>query len=271
MSIEVRNVVYEYRDGTRALQGAELTIQPGERVAIIGQNGAGKTTIAKMMNGLLKPTHGDVRVDGVSTKDTTTAQIARRVAYVFQNPDDQLFKSRVYDEIEYLGKVLSIPPGEVEEKVAEVAALAGVDEYMDQNPKDLPLAIRKFVAIAALLMGRADYVVLDEPTAGLDSIGGLKLVRIMEKLTADHVAIVAICHDMRFVIEHFDRVIAMANGKVVGTGTPVDIFADDGVLSQCAVKRPEATQLARELGLPPHMITLDDVRQRLAAMSQNSE
>lgn len=271
MSIRFEGVEYAYRDGTKALNGVDLEIPTGARVAIIGQNGAGKTTTAKLMNGLLKPTSGTVTVDGKATTATTTAETARIVAYVFQNPDDQLFRNRVEDELAYVGKIRNLDVDSIHSEVARVAALVGVEEYMDANPKDVPLAIRKFIALGALLVGRPTYLIMDEPTAGLDRPGGERLVRIMDELTTSGTGIVTICHDMRFVMNNFTHVIAMAQGAVVAIGTPEHIFADDAVLAKCAVQRPEAAQLANDLGLPPSVFTLESVRAELERSSFQSE
>lgn len=260
MTIRFEDVGYRYRDGTQALKGVDFEIAPGARVAIIGQNGAGKTTAAKLMNGLLKPNSGVVTVNGTSTTTVTTAQIARTVAYVFQNPDDQLFRGRVDDELAYVGKIRGMDPSQIETTVARVAELVGVESYMESNPKDVPLAIRKFVALGALLVGRPAYLIMDEPTAGLDQPGGSRLIRIMDELTGSGTGIVTICHDMRFVMENFTSVIAMAQGSVVATGTPEQIFSDDSILARCAVQRPEAAQLAHELKMPSRIFTLDDVK-----------
>ncbi|PCC48817.1 energy-coupling factor ABC transporter ATP-binding protein [Brevibacterium linens] len=263
MTIRFENVSYSYRDGTQALEAIDFEITPGARVAIIGQNGAGKTTAAKLMNGLLKPTSGIATVNGTSTTTATTAEAARIVAYVFQNPDDQLFRGRVDDELAYVGKIRGMESDQIETEVARIAELAGIEDYLESNPKDVSLAIRKFVALGALLVGKPAYLIMDEPTAGLDQPGGARLVRIMDELTSSGTGIVTICHDMRFVMENFTSVIAMAQGSVIATGTPEQIFSDDSVLAQCAVQRPEAAQLAHELHIPPHIFTINDVKATL--------
>ncbi|KRC58562.1 hypothetical protein ASE14_18500 [Agromyces sp. Root81] len=259
MPIELYRAAFAYPDGSPALSSVTLRVGDGERLAIVGQNGAGKTTTVKLMNGLLKPTHGEVRVDGVLTTDRTTAQIARIVGYVFQNPDDQLFASDVRTEIEYLPRHLGWPDEMRTERVERAIDITGIRPHLDANPKDLPMAIRKFVAIAAVLVGACRYIVLDEPTAGLDA-RGLDLLRSMlDHLRDDGTAVVTITHDMRFVIDTFDRVVAMADGTVIADGRCADVFADDEVLHRARIKRLIVAQIARDLELSRTALTVDDV------------
>lgn len=259
MPIELRKAGYAYPDGTVAVGAVDLRIGDGERVAIVGQNGAGKTTTVKMMNGLLKPTAGEVLVDGVPTAGRTTAQVARDVGYVFQNPDDQLFAADVRSEIEYLPRYLRWDESKRDDRVARAVELTGIGEHLDTNPKDLPTAVRKFVAIAAILVSECRYVILDEPTAGLDSVGLAQLTRMLDRLREDGIAVVTITHDMRFVVDTFARVVAMANGGVIADGPREAVFCDDSVLERSRIRRLEVAQLAKDLALSDTAVTLDDV------------
>lgn len=259
MPIEVRDAAFTYPDGSVALTKVDLRIIDGERVAIIGQNGAGKTTAVKLLNGLLKPTRGEVLVDGVTTAGRTTAQVARTVGYVFQNPDDQIFANDVRSEIEFMPRYHRWPAAKRASHVERAIELAGVAPYLESNPKDLPPAIRKFVAIAAVLAGECRFVILDEPTAGLDQRGLELLSGMLDRLGEDGVGVVTITHDMRFVVEAFPRVVAMADGTVVADGSCAEVFADDEVLRRARVKRLGVAQLARDLELSTTALTIDDV------------
>lgn len=259
MAIELRDVAFTYPDGSVAVSGVSLRIDDGERVAIVGQNGAGKTTTVKLMNALLAPTSGEVLVDGESTAGRTTAQVSRLVGYVFQNPDDQLFSADVRSEVEYLPKYLKWSDEKREERVERAIELTGIREHLDTNPKDLPTAIRKFVAIAAVLVSECRYIILDEPTAGLDSRGIALLHRLLDSLEAEGIAVVTITHDMRFVIDGFRRVVAMAQGAVVVDGPLAAVFCDDDVLDRARLRRLDVAQLARDLNLSRTAVSLDDV------------
>lgn len=249
MSIVLDDVTFRYPDGTLAVDGVCMQVSSGERLAIVGQNGAGKTSTVKLMNGLLRPTSGTVSVDGVDTATQTAATTARTVAYVFQNPDDQIFGADVLGELEYMPRYLGWSKDRTRERVVRAAGMAGIGHFLHDNPSDLPFAIKKFVAIGAVLVGEPGYVILDEPTAGLDSRGVALLNRLIGQLEDEGVAVVTITHDMRFVADSFPRVIAMANRKVMADASSESVFAQDEVLRESRLHRPEAAQLARDVGL----------------------
>jgi energy-coupling factor transport system ATP-binding protein len=259
MAIAFSHVSFAYPNGALAVDDISFAVKEGERVAIVGQNGAGKTTTVKLMNGLLKPTAGTVSVDGVVTRDRSTASIAETVGYVFQNPDDQIFASTVRAELEYMPRYRKWDDGKREERVARAARLAGIEAYFDNNPNDLPLVIRKFVAIAAILVGECKYLVLDEPTAGLDRPGQRRLAGLIDELEAQGVSVVTITHDMRFVAKTFKRVIAMANCRIIADGSCASLFASDDLLRKASIRRPELAQLAKDLGLSDTAYGLDEI------------
>lgn len=141
MSIEFKHVSFQYPNGFLANEDLSVVIKEGETVGIIGQNGAGKTTAVKLMNRLNKPTKGDVIVDGVNTKERTTAQIAKTVGYVFQNPDDQIFNQTVIKEVEYMLKKMKLPEEEIINRTEYALKLTGLLDAKEKNPFDLPLPI----------------------------------------------------------------------------------------------------------------------------------
>lgn len=257
MGIVVKNVVFNYPDGFCAIDDVSLTIQTGEKVAIIGQNGAGKTTLVKMMNNLLRPTKGTVYVDEIDLKTLTTAQISKKVGYVFQNPGDQLFNRTVFDEIAYNPRYNKLPQEEVKARVEDAAEVCGITEYLNVNPYDLPFAIRKFVTIACVIAMGSDYVILDEPTAGQDLDGLVLQSKIIDTLIKRNKTVIIITHDMDFVIENFDRIIVMANKKIVTDSTVYDVFWDFDILKKANLKQPHISRLAYELSLPK-VISIDD-------------
>lgn len=255
MSIELKHAGFAYPDGFVANKDLNLTIQPGERLAIVGQNGAGKTTAVKLMNGLHKPSEGDVLVDGQNTKEHTTAQIARTVGYVFQNPDDQIFNQTVRSEIEYMPRYFKLPQAEIDRRAERAVTLAGLENYLKKNPFDIPYPIRKFVTIAAVLVTEPKYVIFDEPTAGQDRRGTLLLEGIMERLQAEGIAVVTITHDMEFVARNFERVVAMAHGNILADGTARQIFGDAAVVAEARLRRPQLSELAGRLGVEGNILS----------------
>lgn len=247
--IELKHAYFQYPNGYMANEDLVLTVKRGERIAIVGQNGAGKTTAVKLMNGLHKPCKGDVLVDEKNTKDFTTAQIARHVGYVFQNPDDQIFNQSVYAEIAYMPKYYKLPEGEIKERVEESAALLKIEEFLDKNPFEIPYVIRKFVTIAAILATKPQYMILDEPTAGQDLKGIHILSELLDVLEKKNMGVITITHDMEFVADNFKRVIAMADKRIIADSTAKDIFSRDQILEKSKIKRTIVGETANELGM----------------------
>ncbi len=263
MAIEIKNASFRYPNGFVALEHIDLTIREGEKVAIVGQNGAGKTTCVKMMNGLNRPFEGDVFVDGVNTKDVTVATTARKVGYVFQNPDEQIFNNTARKEIEFMPRYFKLPEDEVKERVDYAVELCDVARYLETNPYEIPYPIRKFVAIAAVIASRPKYIVLDEPTAGQDLHGTLTLGKMVDRLTRDGITVITITHDMEFAVSCFDRVIAMAHKNVICDGTAEDVFWNEDVIKDARIKKPAIGELALRLGLDGRILRREDLVNRL--------
>lgn len=249
MGIIVKDVKFNYPNGFCAIDGVSIEIQHGEKVAIIGQNGAGKTTFVKMMNNLLRPTEGTIEVDGIDLSTLTTAAISKKVGYVFQNPGDQLFNRTVFDEIAYNPRYNKLPEAKVKELVEDAAEMCGITEFLKNNPYDLPFGMRKFVTIACVVAMGSEYIILDEPTAGQD-LDGLRLQnKIIDELIKRDKTVIIITHDMEFVIDNFERIIVMANKKIVTDSNAHDVFWDFDVLERANLKQPSISKLGNELGI----------------------
>ena len=254
----LKNVSFSYPGGFLAVDDVSMEIKGGENVAIVGQNGAGKTTTVKMMNGLLRPSKGDVLIGDMNTKDYTTAQISRVVGYVFQNPDDQIFHSTVESEVRFGPKTMKLDPAEEDRRVEEALAITGMDKYKEENPFNLPLSIRKFVTIAAVIAMNTDILIFDEPTAGQEMEGNKRLGNILKTLHEQGKTVITISHDMEFVAAHFKRVIVMAKKKIVRTGTPKEIFWDMESLDRAMLKQPYVSRVCRALGIEGDVISIED-------------
>lgn len=248
MSIELKNVSFSYPNGTLANECLDIVIHDGERVAIVGQNGAGKTTAVKLMNGLNRPTQGDVIVNGVNTKDRTTAQVSSAVGYVFQNPDDQIFKTTVQDEVEFWARYNHLPEEEITRRAQSAVELCGIERYFHSNPYEIPYSTKKFVSIASVLIAQTPYLILDEPTAGQDLAGVECLVRIMDALEREGRSVVTITHDMEFVARNFQRVVVMAHRHIIADGTAEEIFSNEDILREARIKKPQICELSCRLG-----------------------
>jgi energy-coupling factor transport system ATP-binding protein len=256
--LSLKNVSYAYPSSSLAVDGVSIDIERGENIAIIGQNGAGKTTTVKLCNRLLCPTKGDVIIDGKNTKDFTTAQISRIVGYVFQNPDDQIFHSTVASEVEFGPQKMKRPPEQVKKTVDDALEITGLKKEREENPYNLPLSIRKFVTIASIIAMDTDVIILDEPTAGQDLEGGLRLKRIINTMLQRGKTLITISHDMEFVAENFSRVIVMADKKVIRDGNAREIFWNFEDLEKANLMQPYVSRVCCRLGIEGNIIRLND-------------
>lgn len=256
MEIKVENVTFAYAPEVVALRDVSLAIQPGESVAIIGENGAGKSTLAKHFNGLLQPAEGRVMVGGWDTRDYSPAKLAARVAFAFQNPDDQLFKRSIRAEVAFGPQNLGFDVDEVEAAVAEALEMTGLTSVADRHPHDLHNSQRRWVALAATLAIRAPIVVIDEPTIGQDASGVNRLGGIIGRLQEEGRTVIAISHHIDFCARHFARVVVMSQGRILADGSPQAVFSEDGHLAEAHVEPPQIRRLAAKLDMPATV--LDD-------------
>ena len=245
--IEVKNVYFTYPNGVEALRGVSLRIDKGEFVAIMGQNGAGKTTLVKHFNGLLKPTKGEVIVDGVNTKETSVATLARKVGYVFQNPDHQLFCETVEKEIAFALKNFGFDEELIKKRVDWALNLLGLTQYRESSPFMLSGGERKRLALASVLAWDPEVVILDEPTIGQDYAQKEKLRQFILQLRAQGKTIVIVTHDVEFVADCSPRVVLMANGRIVADGKAEEILTNPKLLAEASVVPPQVTQIFMEL------------------------
>ena len=266
-TFQLREVSFGYRPQAKVLDGLALSLD-ARPTAIIGQNGAGKTTLVKLLKGLLKPQAGTICFREEDVADKTVAAMARYVGYVFQNPDDQIFKYKVLDEVMF--GPLNIGMSEEEAKKAALAALreVGLEGREQDNPYDLELYERKMTAIASVLAMRTDVLILDEPTIAQDERGRARIGGMIQRLAENGRLVIAVLHDMDFVAEYFERVIVMAHGRVVADGSAAQVFAQREALEAAALERPYAAQLGGKLGLDAAVLTAGDL---IAALRSAAE
>lgn len=257
MKIELKQMRHVYPTGDEALKGIDLLIDGVEPVAIIGQNGAGKTTIVKHFNGILRPTSGEVLINGESIEKRSTAQWSKEVGYVFQNPDDQLFLESVRKEFEFGPQQIGVPQKEIEERMAWVSKLVGLEDKLDMHPFDLTSTEKKFCTIGAVIMMDPKALIFDEPTCGQDVEGNIRLRKIIEELYTRGKLCITISHDMKFVVDNFRRVIVMCKGRVLLDGKTEDVFAQTEVLKESFVTPPPITKVAQGAGLKKTVFTTE--------------
>lgn len=246
------SLVHVYQSSAvRALDGLDLSIGPGERVALVGQNGSGKTTLVRHLNGLLRPTAGRVLVDGADAAGLRVAQLARRIGLVFQDPDRQIFAGSVRSEVEFGPRNLGLSGGERRAAVEEALAAVDLAGEADTNPYDLGGSRRKLLALASVLAMGTPVLVLDEPTTGQDVRGVARVREVIESTHAAGRTVIAISHDMRFVAEMFERVVVLRAGRVILDGPPATVFAEESrtLLESTFLEAPLAARLGARLGL----------------------
>ncbi len=261
--IEVRDVYYSYHSNVEALSGINAIIRDGEFIAIMGENGAGKTTLVKQFNGILKPTRGDVLVDGVNTRKASVAELSRDVGLVFQNPDHQLFSETVEEEIAFGLRNFGFKDNEVLERSSQVLEMLGLEKYRKASPFMLSGGERKRVAIAAVLAWDPKVIVLDEPTIGQDYAQKERLRQFVLKVNSEGRTVVMVTHDVEFVADCSPRVILMSKGEIVADGTAEETLSNSVLLAKASVMPPQLTQLLlnlSDLGLPRKTLNLSEIK-----------
>jgi energy-coupling factor transport system ATP-binding protein len=241
--IKVNRLNFKYPDGVTVLTDLNFEIRQGEFVALIGQNGAGKTTLLKQFNGLLKPSSGEVLIDLVNTKTATTGVLARKIGYLFQNPDHQIFMPTVAKEIGFGPGNLGFAKSEVADRVAEAAEQVGLTPYLQENPLFLSKGQRQRVAFASLLSMRPEVLVLDEPTTGQDYQEGIEIMEMVKQLHQAGHTIIFVTHDMELVARYAERVIVLAQGRILADDSCRNVFYQPGLLRKTNLYPPQIARL----------------------------
>lgn len=243
--IEFKDVCVSYTPEAQVLGGVNFTINNGEFVAFVGSNGAGKSTTMRLMNGLLKPNSGEVLIDGISTTQLKTSEIAHKVGFLFQNPDRQICCKTVREELEFGFKAQGALDDEARARVDEVIEEFGFNA--NAEPYLLNRGTRQLLALASIIVMAPQTVILDEPTTGLDYRECCKVMKAIEKLHKSGKTIVMVCHDMEVVADFADRVIVMTYGEMVADGPTFDILRNPEVLKRSDLIAPQIISTSQEL------------------------
>ena len=248
--IEIEGLGYRYPDGTRALSGVDLSIHQEEFVALVGPNGSGKTTLAKHLNRLLEPTEGEVRVAGKPTRAQSRLELARRVGYVFQNPDHQIFADTVLDEVAFGPRNFGLPPSEVAARVSEALAAVHLGGREQEDPFSLTKGERQRVAVASMLAARPEIMVFDEPTTGLDYRESRDMMGLIARLHLEGHTIIIITHTMWVVAEYAARAVLMHQGRMLADEPVRAVLGESALLAQASLVAPPIARLGAVLGRP---------------------
>ncbi len=245
--IEAKNISFTYPNDVEALRDVSVTVKDGEFVAIMGQNGAGKTTLVKHFNGLLKPTKGQVTVNGVDVTKVSVAKLARNVGFVFQNPDHQLFSDSVEEEISFALRNFGFEESVVESRVTWALNLLNLTQYRKTSPFMLSGGERKRVALASVLAWNPETLILDEPTIGQDYQQKEKLRQFILQMKTQGKTVIMVTHDVEFVAECNPRVLLMREGKIVDDGEAAGILTNTETLAAASIVPPQIAQIFLEL------------------------
>jgi energy-coupling factor transport system ATP-binding protein len=247
--VEIRDLSFSYPGGSRVLDGIDLTIAAGEFVAIIGQNGSGKTTMAKHIVGLIRPPAGSILLSGRDRSELRPAQTAQEAGYVFQNPDHQIFAATVQEEVSFGPRNFGLGNEQVEQRCAEVLHAVGLESARWRDPFLLGKGERQRLAVASVLALRPRLLILDEPTTGLDYREQRRMMGLVRDLNRTGIAIVMITHTPWLVAEYARRVVLMRRGKKLFDGPVRQFFAHEELLLNSSFRPPEVTALGRRFGV----------------------
>lgn len=258
--LEVKNLNYIYSVGTpfehKALDNISFSVEPGEFIGIIGHTGSGKSTLMQQLNGLLKPTSGQVLLDGADiwSDKKLTRQARFRVGLVFQYPEYQLFEETVYRDIAFGPKNMGLSEQEIDRRVREAAGFVGLTpEQLDVSPFDLSGGQKRRVAIAGVIAMEPEVLILDEPTAGLDPVGRSEILGNIEAYRrARNATIMMVSHSMEDVARLTDRLLVMNGSRLAMDGTPAEVFTHAEELVSMGLNIPQVTQVflrLQKLGL----------------------
>ena len=270
--IEIKNFYFSYeKQGSPVLKNLEFNINEGEFLAVIGHNGSGKSTFAKILNGLLEPTVGDVLVDRLSVKDKKAVnEIRRKVGVVFQNPDNQIIASIVEDDVAFGPENVGVKREEIEERINYALSAVNMQDFKKRTPSRLSGGQKQRIAIAGVLAIKPEVLVLDESTAMLDPRGRKEIINIVKDLNKRGMTVILITHYMEEVV-NADRVIVLDKGEKVLEGTPNEIFDRKEELERLGLTIPLATLIAKKLkergvNIKENLLTAEELKEELCKL-----
>ena len=247
--LSLEAVHYRYEDGTEALKGIDLQVRRGEKLAIMGANGSGKSTLFLTLNGVRKPASGRVLFNGVPVDYSRKGllELRKRVGIVFQDPDNQLFSASVMQEISFGAMNLGMPEAEVRARVERVMEELDITPFREKPTHFLSGGQKKRVSIADILVMNPEIIILDEPAAALDPKHARIIDRIIDELSGRGITVILSTHDVNRALIWADRVILLDDGKVIGDGTPEEIFYDGEALTRTNLEKPSVLEIFETL------------------------
>lgn len=246
-AVELDAVAFAYPDGREALRGVDLAVAPGERVAVLGPNGSGKTTLVLHLNGVLRPTAGQVRVDGLIVAEPNLREVRQRVGLVFQDPDDQLFTATVRQDVAFGPQNLGLTGTELAERVDAALDAVGLADRADRPPHHLSLGEKRRAALATVLAMEPRVLAFDEPSANLDPAARRELAEVVLRLG---LTTLVVTHDLLYARELCPRSVLLDEGRIVADGPTHELLADTDLLAAHRLELPRGIRLDPGAGAP---------------------
>lgn len=245
--LKLENVSFAYAVNNKIFNDINIEIDTQEIVAIAGRNGTGKTTLTRLIMGLLHPQAGRIKLDEMVISDKPPYIIAKNIGYVFQNPDHQLFAATVYEEAAYAPKQLGMTEEERDKYIKQALINTGLWDKKHFMPQTLSLGDKQRLSIASALAANPRILILDEPTSGQDCRERTVLLRLMRKLNNNGLGIILVTHDMDILAEHAHKVVVIADKQIAYAGTPRELFSDEKKTIELGLELPETVRISKEM------------------------
>lgn len=245
--IQVKGLTYEYQAGRKALEQIDVTIRAKEKIAVMGANGAGKSTFFLNLNGVLWPDRGQIVYRGKAIGKKNLNELRKHVGFIFQDADHQMIASDVQSEVSFGPMNLRLPQEEVKKRVEEALEYMDLTEYRKRPPHYLSGGEKKRVSIADIIAMKPEVVLFDEPTAALDPYSADMLEEVLEKLSAEEKTLLISTHDVDFAYRWAERMLVFCSGHIIADGTPLEIFRDKEILCRAHLKEPAMLTVYKSL------------------------
>lgn len=245
--LKVEDLYYIYGNGKSALDGVSVDIYEGEKIAVLGSNGSGKSTFFLNVDGVLTPEQGKIIYRGTVINKKNLKELRKNIGIVFQDADNQIIASTVMAEVAFGPMNLKLPKQEVEKRVDEALAYMNISEFKDRPPHYLSGGEKKRVSIADIIAMKSEIIIFDEPTAALDPVNALMLEEVLGKLGSEGKTMLISTHDVDFAYRWAERVLVFCEGKIIADGTPLEIFKNKEMLKQANLKQPTMLEVYQSL------------------------
>ena len=239
ISIEIKDLYYKYPDGYEALKGIDLTLHKGQSLGIVGSNGAGKSTLLLQLTGINRPSSGKIEINSLEVNKNNLAKIRKDIGFVFQNPEDQLFTTSIYEDVAFGPKNYKLSKQEVDKRVTESLEKVGILELKNRAPYRLSGGQKNLAAIATAISMEPSILIMDEPTSALDPKARRKLINLLNSF--DYTKIIA-SHDLDMILDTCERTIVLKNGQIVADGDTQNILLDRDLMEECYLELPLSCQ-----------------------------